>query len=218
MHGRLLTLSAGGAHSLPQQGRMVKTAIGKRPIASAELTVTGVPGDIQVDTAHHGGVYRALCLYPDEHYAHWERTLGRALARPGFGENFTTSGLVETDVCIGDIFRVGEARVQVTQPRGPCNTLAAFVGEPQLAAWAIETGYTGWYMSVITGGSVRAGDAMELDARPGTGVTIEDCNRARWPRDAREAALAERVLAEPLLRDEWPDRVRASAALQRAFV
>jgi MOSC domain-containing protein YiiM len=139
----------------------VRTGGAKKPVPSALLRLEGFEGDGQADLVNHGGAEKAVCVYPFDHYAYWERELGRRLARAAFSENLTVSGAVETGVCIGDVFRVGEAVVRVSQPRMPCSKLAGKNGERLLTKWVGETGYTGFYMRVLSEGLVRAGDAFE---------------------------------------------------------
>jgi MOSC domain-containing protein YiiM len=169
----------------------------------------GLAGDTQVDRDHHGGEYKAICVYADEHYPYWEQRLGRALPRPAFGENFTTTGLVEQSVWIGDVFRVGEALVEVVQPRGPCATLAAFLEEKMLAVWVEEQGFTGWYLSVVKPGVVRPGDAILLEERRGTGVSVLEVVRARYsPIEKLHPELMQRVMNEERLRGSWHGEVK----------
>src|SRR6478609_1914096 len=123
--GRVLAVSAGTSMTLAHGRRTMQTAIVKEPIADrVRIGVLGVPGDEHV-YEDHGGPDMALLAYPAEHYAHW-RGLGLELPDVGaLGENLTTTGLVETDVHIGDTFTVGTTLVQVCQPRAPCYKLAA---------------------------------------------------------------------------------------------
>jgi MOSC domain-containing protein YiiM len=125
------------------------------------LRSCGFEGDGQADLVNHGGPEKAVCVYPFDHYAHWERELGRRLEPGAFSENLTVSGAVETEVCIGDVFRVGEAVVQVSQPRTPCSKLAGKNGERLLTKWVGQTGYTGYYLRVLSEGLVSVDDAFE---------------------------------------------------------
>jgi MOSC domain-containing protein YiiM len=144
-------------------GPTFSTAINKRPPeGSVRIGRLGVEGDHQAHRDVHGGPEQALCVYPHEHYPRVAAFLGRELAIPSFGENVTTQGLLEEEVCIGDIYRIGSARVQVSQPRQPCNTLARKHGRPDLIEWIISTGRCGFYLRVLDEGEASAGDAIEL--------------------------------------------------------
>ena len=109
---------------LPQAQRygpeVVHTGGAKVPVQRSMLLTLGFDGDGQADRINHGGIDKAVCVYPFDHYAHWEKALGRQLEPGAFSENLTISGAIETEVCIGDVFGVGEAVVQVSQPRTPC--------------------------------------------------------------------------------------------------
>ncbi len=144
---------------------VVWTGGAKKPLQSALLRTLGFDGDGQADLANHGGADKAVCVYPFDHYAHWERALGRELEPGAFSENLTVSGAVEREVCIGDVFEVGESVVQVSQPRTPCGKLAGKNGQRLLTKWVGQTGYTGFYMRVLAEGLVSTGDAFELVER-----------------------------------------------------
>ncbi|MDH4084177.1 MAG: MOSC domain-containing protein [Nitrospira sp.] len=120
-------------------------------------------GDAQADLENHGGLDKAVNVYPIEHYPYWTQTLSlRDLPSGAFGENFTTYGLSENEVCIGDTFQIGESLVQVSQPRQPCWKLARRWGIKDLAIRFQETGRTGWYFRVLREGFVKAQDKLVL--------------------------------------------------------
>lgn len=145
----------------------VLTGGAKRPVPRAVLRPLGFDGDGQADQLNHGGEEKAVCVYPYDHYAYWEGLFGRRLEPGAFSENLTVAGAVETDVCIGDVFGVGDAVVQVSQPRTPCAKLAGKHGQRLLTRWVGETGYTGFYLRVLSAGSVGTGDTFGLlEAHP----------------------------------------------------
>jgi MOSC domain-containing protein YiiM len=155
----------------PLGGRRVPSGIDKQPFAERRAVgITGLAGDAQGDTKHHGGPEKALHHYALDHYAPWRAEhpgLGALLARPGaFGENISTLGMTEADVCIGDIYRLGTALVQVSQGRQPCWRLNERFGNLAMARLVQETGRTGWYYRVLEEGSVAAGDVIRLAERP----------------------------------------------------
>lgn len=152
-----------GQPQLRQRGGVeVLTAGDKQPVASAALHSLGLAGDGQADTANHGGADQAICVYSLDHYPHWEQALGRSLEAGAFSENLTVAGVREDEICIGDVFQVGTALLQVTQPRTPCAKLAGKHGEPQLAKWVAAANATGFYMRVLHEGVVAQGDAFTL--------------------------------------------------------
>ncbi len=147
------------------------SAIDKQPVPpqAVYINALGIEGDEQGDLRVHGGVDKALHLYPWEHYATWQAQLGAhaLLQRVGaFGENFTTQGLTEQDVCIGDILQVGQVRLQVTQARQPCWKLNDRFAIADMAWQMQQQLLTGWYMRVLQTGWMRNGDSLVLVARP----------------------------------------------------
>lgn len=168
----------------------------KSSVPRATLRFLGFDGDGQGDRVNHGGEDKAVCVYPFDHYPHWEQTLGRELEPGAFSENLTVSGIVETEVAIGDVFRVGGATVQVSQPRTPCSKLAGKNGERLLTKWVARTGYTGFYMRVLSEGDVAAGDAFERIGRCRDPISIADVDDVIFDR-AHDPALVERLADLP---------------------
>lgn len=153
----------------------VPSAIHKAPVRGAvHLGREGLAGDAQGDTRHHGGPDKAVHHYPFEHYARWRAELGaRApLAGPGgFGENISTLGLTEEDVAIGDVFRMGGAVVEISEPRQPCWKLNHRFGLADMALRVQASGRTGWYYRVLEEGTVA----------PGDGLVLLDRRAPQWP-------------------------------------
>jgi MOSC domain-containing protein YiiM len=134
-------------------------------------------GDGQADLTNHGGPEKAINAYPLEHYVYWQETLGlRDLAHGAFGENFTLTGVLEADVCIGDVFDIGDARIQISQPRQPCWKLARRWRVKDFALRVQDTGRTGWYFRVLKEGLVGAGTKLVLIDRPYPQWTVSLAN------------------------------------------
>jgi MOSC domain-containing protein YiiM len=170
---RLACVSVGRPHVIMRGGRQYSSAINRRPVEGPiELTTAGLVGDRVSDLKYHGSPDQAVCCYPLEHYDYWRTKLGAAMPVPSFGENFTTEGLLETAVCVGDVYRIGGAVVQVSRPREPCFKLANKHGQPSLPRWIRETGYTGFYCRVLEPGVIQSGDAITLLDRPHPTQTI----------------------------------------------
>lgn len=159
---------------LPEEGH--RTGIYKHPVhGPVRLDARGVEGDHQADRANHGGPDRALNHYPAEHYARWREIYpshAGKFVRSSFGENLSATGLTETSVCIGDVFRVGTAVVQVAQPRNPCWKLAHRFEIPDLARRAADAGLTGWLYRVLEPGAVATGDAVRPLRRDPAGIAV----------------------------------------------
>ncbi|MES2706655.1 MAG: MOSC domain-containing protein [Verrucomicrobiota bacterium] len=189
-----------------------RTGFYKAP-AEGELWLgyEGFRGDEQADRRYHGGPEKAVCVYPAEHYPHWRRALSLPdLDSGAFGENLTVTGLIETAVSIGDVFTLGGARVQISQPRQPCWKLARRWRVKDLAVQVERTGFTGYYFRVLRHGPVRAGDGLTLEDRPFPGWTIQRCNEIMHHQTSdREAAEA--LAGCPLLSSSWKDSLWARA-------
>jgi MOSC domain-containing protein YiiM len=203
----VITLYAGRAGTLATSKGTVRTAIAKTPVVGrARVGLEGLAGDEQIHPGH-GGPDRALCLYPREHYAHWE-----ARVEPAFGENITSSGVLEREVFVGDVWRIGDALVQVSQPRSPCFKVAARLGIPDLVIRARRTGFTGLHLRVLEPGTLAAGDPIEVVSRSSHGITVADAVAARF--GPRDNGLVAAVLAVPELAEEW--RSKTAPRLARA--
>jgi len=188
------------------------SAIRKHAVSTRlEVGLLGLTADAQADLTVHGGPDKALHHYPADHYPAWQGELQRTdLAPGGFGENISTTGLTETSVCIGDVFTLGSATVQVSQGRQPCWKLTAHTGEARMAWLFQNTGRTGWYYRVLSTGQVEPGDAMILAHRPNPDWTVARVTAARLTRKVTQAEAAE--LADlPELASGWQAAFRKMA-------
>ncbi len=178
------------------------SAIAKTPVkAAVAVTFEGLAGDEQGDRRVHGGPDKAIHHYPRDHYADWRSEIGarEVLAGPGaFGENISTQGLTEADICLGDRLRLGTALVEVTQSRQPCWKLNDRFGVADMARRVQDSGRTGWYYRVLAEGTVTAGDSLILVER----------RHGDWPltrltdllyRRKLERTLIEQALTLPLV-------------------
>ncbi len=200
---RVLTVSVGPVGDLPYRDRSVRSAFVKAPVDGlVAATELGLWGDEQGDRVKHGGPDKAICVFPAEHYPHYDELLGRRLERPAFGENLTTWGLTEENVCIGDLLRIGTALVQVSVPRNPCFRLAARYGVKELPLWLERSGRTGFYVRVLEVGKLCAGCPVELAHRPHRDATVAEANRVMH-HDQRDWPAIEALLAVPELADSW---------------
>lgn len=166
-----------------------------------ELGPLGLAGDAQGNTKVHGGPDKAVCCYPVEHYPRWTAD-GFAIGEDGFFENVTLSGLTEDAVHLGDVFTLGTARVQVTQPRRPCTTVSARWGESALPRLMQSTGRCGYYLRVLASGRVGPGDAMVLEERLLHSVSVAEVNRVMNV-DRTDRPGIERLLGSPELPEKW---------------
>lgn len=192
-------------------GTLDCTAIDKRPVAGrVAVGRLSLDGDVQYDTAHHGGPDQAVYAYADEDRAWWQGELGREIGPGAFGENLTTTGLDVTYAVIGEQWRIGTALMQVTTPRIPCRTFAGFWQVDDLIRRFTQHGAPGAYLRVIETGDVAAGDEIEVERRPEHGLTIHDIFAARAGARDRLALLA--ATDDALQGDrDWARRVMPSA-------
>jgi MOSC domain-containing protein YiiM len=184
----------GVAGAADPMDREWETALFKQPVAGGVVArQLGLEGDGQADLRVHGGADRAINAYPKDHYAYWIATLGMDLPHGAFGENFTTQGMLENEVCLGDRYQVGGAVLEVSQPRQPCWKIARRWRVKDLAVQVERTGKTGWYFRVIDEGTVEPGAEIQLMERPHPEWTIELASQAMLGRRAdpqRAASLA----------------------------
>lgn len=174
----VVSLCVGLPREVEWHGHTVLTSIFKTPVnRRLRVTALNFEGDEQSDLAVHGGVNKAVYVYPSEHYEYWRRELPETdLPWGAFGENLTTEGLLE-DVRIGDRFRVGSAEFVVTQPRMPCYKLGIRFGRPDIIKRFLQSGRTGFYFSVSQKGEVGAGDAIEPVGQTDEGLSVAEVVR-----------------------------------------
>ena len=176
---KLVSINVGLPREVEWQGRTVRTSIWKEPVSGPVVVRRlNLDGDRQSDLTVHGGAYKAVYGYPAEHYPFWREQLGLPDLAPGaFGENFTTEGLLETRVRIGDRLRIGTAEFVVTQPRMPCFRLQIRFGRLDMVRRFLRSGRSGFYLAVTREGEVTAGDEIALAASDGP--TVADVFRSR---------------------------------------
>jgi len=187
------------------------SAIVKTPVDGPRaVRRLGIEGDHQADLSVHGGPDKAIHHYPRDHYEWWQDRLpGReALTGPGaFGENISTRGLTEGEVCIGDRFRLGTALVEVCQGRQPCWKQAHRLGDNRVVATMVKSGRSGWYYRVIEEGQVAAGDALVRIERLHPEWSVERVTGIVIGGRERDAVTLRALTALPQLAEGWRRRV-----------
>ena len=180
---KLLSIQVGmprtiGAANAPElMDREWTSGFFKEPVGGpVGVTLTGLAGDGQADLKNHGGPDKAINAYPADYFPVWREELGVEFSAGAFGENFTTVGALEKDVCIGDVFKVGGIVLQITQPRQPCWKLARRWRIKDLAVRVEQTGRTGWYFRVLQAGTVEAASELMLVERPCPQWTVAEAN------------------------------------------
>jgi MOSC domain-containing protein YiiM len=203
---RLISLNVGQPRQLTWKGRIVTTAIFKEPVTGrVPLRQHNLDGDTQADLSVHGGLHKAVYLYPAEHYRAWRQELPEMELPWGmFGENFTTEGILEASTYLGDRLRIGTAVVRVTEPRMPCYKLALRFGRDDILRQFLVSGRTGLYVAVEHEGEVEAGDSFTLLSRDDHGVTVADITRV-YMYEKDDVDTMQRLVHLPLLSTPWRD-------------
>lgn len=189
------------------------SAIWKDPISGpARIDSLGVEGDAQFGVDSHGGVNQALLAYDVGHYAGWSELHGMDMGPGTFGENLAITGLDERSVSVGDVWRVGSARLEISEPRLPCWKLARRVGRKDMVERVRENGWSGWYLRVLEPGTAEAGDEIVVESRPHSEWTMDRVARLGHVPESQwdtEVLRDLDVLAElEALRGRWQDRLR----------
>lgn len=206
---KLLSVNVGLPREALWNGKLVRTSIFKTPVKGrVRVAALNLNGDEQSDLSVHGGADKAVYAYPSEHYPFWRKELpGMDLPWAMFGENFTTEGMLEDVVYVGDHIKVGSAEFVVTQPRMPCYKLAIRFGRPDIVKRFLHSGRTGFYLAVLREGEVTAGDSIELLAQDEHGVTVADIVNL-YTADAANQDILRRVSELPALPAGWRDYFR----------
>ena len=201
---KLISVNVGLPRLVMSNGDSVSTGIFKEPIAGRVMLRTlNLDGDRQADLAVHGGPSKAVYVYPSEHYDYWKREFPEMKLPWGmFGENFTTTGLFESELNIGDKFRIATAEVMVTQPRMPCYKLGLKFGRPDIIKRFLQSERTGFYFAVLKEGEVGAGDEFEPLARDAHDVRVSDITRL-YTREKHNATLLRRAIEVEALPESW---------------
>lgn len=206
---RVLSVNVGLPREVIWQGRTVRTSIFKDPVqGSVVVRRLNLHGDAQSDLSVHGGVDKAVYVYPAEHYAFWREELpGVELPWGSFGENLTTEGLGEGAVRIGDRLEIGSASFVVTQPRMPCYKLAIRFGRLDMIKRFLESGRTGFYLSVSREGALAQGDDIALRPAESSSVTVAEFV-SLYAADAANQDLLRRVSRLEAVPEGWRDYFR----------
>jgi MOSC domain-containing protein YiiM len=209
--GRIAAIFVGEVSPLPPEGQ--PTGIFKRPVASASVTTNGIAGDHQADRRVHGGPEKAVHQYTTANYARLAvefPAIAPALVPGSLGENLSAHGWSEDNVHIGDVFRIGTVRLQVSQPRSPCWKINHKFGVAELSRHIAATGITGWYYRVLAPGRIAVGDPFERVEQAADPITIADFWRivlAHRPNPNELARLAACPGLAPNWRTKLADRV-----------
>jgi len=212
---RILSVNVGESRPLTVKQQTVQTGIFKTPVPGpVPVTRLGLQGDVRVEKRKMGLEHHAVYAYPFEHYAYWQAELAREPFPMGqFGENLTVTGLLEEEVRIGDIFRMGSAVLQVAQPRIPCAKFNARMGV-RFAPMFLASRKVGYYLRVLTEGTVAEGDAIELLERDEASPTMEEFVRVTQFESWDTQGLEQLLRARDLMPD-WRETIESKLARSR---
>jgi MOSC domain-containing protein YiiM len=204
---KLISLNTGLPREVTWHGRVVTTGIFKQPVSGrVALRKLNLDGDRQADLTVHGGEYKAVYCYPLAHYDFWKKELpDRDLPLAVFGENFTTDGMLEDSVHLGDRFSVGSAEVVVTQPRLPCYKLGIRFQSDDMVKRFLDSRRTGFYLAVTREGEVGAGDEIKPLSRDPNAVPISAITRLYVAKryNDEDVAVVQRALQVEALPESW---------------
>jgi MOSC domain-containing protein YiiM len=206
---KVVSINVGIPREAEWRGKSVRTSIFKEPVAGrVRVGRLNLEGDRQADLTVHGGIDKAVYVYPAEHYAFWREQLpGTDLPWGAFGENMTTEGPIEDSVHIGDQFAIGSAQFVVTQPRMPCFKLGIRFGRPDVVKRFLRSGRSGFYLAVAREGEVTAGDDITLTGRYDPAVTVAEIVRL-YAEDAVNQELLRTASELSALPEGWREYFR----------
>jgi MOSC domain-containing protein YiiM len=202
---RIINLAIGTPKEYNWNHKAKLSGIGKTSTKVAELKKLGFMGDDVGNKEKHGGVDRAVCLYPFEHYPYWEKILQKKLVLPAFGENITATGMTEKQVCIGDIYQIGNAIVQVTQGRVPCDTISKYNEEKQLLKKVVETSLTGYFFRVLEEGAIKNDSEINVIDKHSGKISVAFATKILFHQHQDKESI-ERILTADDLSEEWRNR------------
>lgn len=203
---QLISVNVGLPREVKWKGKTVRTGIFKEPVhARVMVRSLNLDGDGQADLTVHGGLDKAIYVYPFEHYNYWRNQLPDTQLTPGiFGENFTTTGLREEELNIGDRFQIGDVKLMVIQPRLPCYKLGIRFGRSEMVKRFLASRRTGFYFRVLQEGEVGAGDTLELVSQDDHNITVADIIQL-YTREKTDPALLRRAIQLKVLPASWRD-------------
>ncbi len=209
---KIISVNVGMPRLVEYNGEPVATGIYKNPVdGKVRVNQLNLAGDAQADLQVHGGVSKSVYAYPFEHYAFWQKEYpDKDLPVAIFGENLTTEGILESEICAGDRIRIGTAEFIVTEPRFPCFKLGIRFNRKDIIRRFQKSRRSGFYLSVAKTGEIEAGDAIEFLERDPHRVTIEELVKLSDEKNVSEIAL--RALKVEALPESWKERLRRLAS------
>jgi len=210
---KIISLNVSMARVVQYKGEDVSTGIYKTAVSGTRMVrKLNIDGDQQADLKLHGGIHKAVYAFPSEHYSFYEKALNQGPFAPGqFGENLTTEGMLESEVRIGNRYRVGEVLFEVSQPRAPCYKFGIKMEAAEALMICIKSMKTGFYFRVLNEGEIEAGNSIKLEFENTRAPTVEAVHKLYYLEKKNVSAMRHAVNCETLtevFRSEFENRIR----------
>lgn len=205
LNRQIINLAVGKPKEFNWNNKKELSAIRKTSVQVVELQKSSFVGDDVANHRSHGGPDRAVCLYPFEHYSYWEEIFQKKLILPAFGENITATGMLEEQVCIGDIYKIGNTVVQVTQGRVPCATISKYNQENQLLKKLVETTLTGYFFRVLEEGTITLDSQISLVEKHSKEISVSFATQILFHQKLDKTSI-DKILTVDALAEDWRNR------------
>ncbi|MEH7110235.1 MOSC domain-containing protein [Bacillus sp. JJ1764] len=205
MNRKIINLAVGKPKEYDWNHKKEFSGIGKSTVTSFKVEKSSIVGDDVANHQFHGGPDRVVCLYPFEHYSYWEGLFQKKLILPAFGENITATGMTEEQVCIGDIYKLGDTILQITQGRVPCAKISNYNDEKQLLKKVIETTLTGYFFRVLEEGTIMLDSEITLLEKHPKEISVSFATQILFHQKEDNASI-EKILTVDALAEDWRNR------------
>jgi len=205
LNRKIINLAVGKPKEYNWNNKKELSGIGKSAVQAFEVKKPSIVGDDVANHKFHGGPDRVVCLYPFEHYTYWEEVFQKKLILPAFGENITATGMTEEQVCIGDIYKIGDTILQITQGRVPCVTISNYNKEKQLLKKVIETTLTGYFFRVLEEGNIKFDSEISLVEKHSKKISVSFATQILFHQKQDRASI-EKILTVDALAEDWRNR------------
>lgn len=205
MNRKIINLAVGKPKEYNWNNKKEVSGIGKTTVQAFKVEKPGIVGDDVANHKFHGGPDRVVCLYPFEHYSYWEEVFQKKLNLPAFGENITVTGMTEEQVCIGDIYKIGDTILQITQGRVPCVTISNYNEEKQLLKKVIDTTLTGYFFRVLEEGTIMLDSEITLLEKHSKAISVSFATQILFHQKQDKASI-EKILTVDALAEDWRNR------------
>ncbi|WP_052352826.1 MOSC domain-containing protein [Neobacillus dielmonensis] len=205
MNRKIMSLAVGKPKEYHWNNKKEFSGIGKSAVQAIKVEKASIVDNDVANHKFHGGPDRVVCLYPFEHYSYWEGVFQKKLILPAFGENITVTGMTEKQVCIGDIYRIGDTILQITQGRVPCISISNYNEEKQLLKKVVETTLTGYFFRVLEAGTIQFDSEITLLEKHSKEISVSFATQILFHQKEDKASI-EKILTVDALAEDWRNR------------